>query len=150
MFSIPVSVCFEKPYSQGLVWRCHRWWGCARLATGGSGNEAKSHRSGLMWKGMPDTLLPDCQPIKNVRKPSQEKRFRGVLILLSTRFIPARKHLVNYLLKEFLRSVMNGNKSKPSLLFHAWLHNLTFPPCPARPFKLIDVSTRRISTCEMI
>lgn len=73
MFSIPVSVCFEKPYSRGLVWRCHQWWGCARLTTGASGNAAKPRRFGLTWKGMPDTQLLDRQPIKSTQKSSQER-----------------------------------------------------------------------------
>lgn len=148
MFSIPVSVCFEKPYSRGLVWRCHRWWGCARLATGGSGNVAKPRRSEPMWKGMPDTQLPDNQPIKNTRKSSQEKVQRCPNIV-NERFMPDKEIVINSLVKEFLRSVMNDNMSKP-LLFHTLLLNLTFPVCHARPFTLIDVSTRRISTCKII
>lgn len=92
MFSIPVSVCFEKPCSRGLVWRCLRRWGCARSATGGSGNVAKPRRFGPTWKGMPDT-----QPIKNTRKPSQEKVQRSPNIVVSERFMPDKETFMNSL-----------------------------------------------------
>lgn len=108
MFSIPVSVCFEKQHSRGLVRRCHRWWGCARLATGWSGTAAKPCRSGPMWKGIPDMQLPDNQPVKITRKPSQEKVQRCPNIVVNERFIPDKVIFTNSLVKEFLRSVTNG------------------------------------------